>query len=109
MWWSGWARGRASWQAWMVLGVVLSVPVVSVARASAGGGMDNAIVLRAVQVWWNGGSPYDDPHFLYLPSGIPAAAQQLFLPSAVLRLLVLSVFLVSRPSFNHYLVVGAPP
>ena len=50
--------------------------------------MDNAIVVRAARTWWAGGSPYDDPHFLYLPSAVLAAAPQALLPSVALRVLV---------------------
>jgi arabinofuranan 3-O-arabinosyltransferase len=50
--------------------------------------MDNAIVVRAARTWLAGGSPYEDPHFLYLPSAVLAAAPQALLPSAVLRPLV---------------------
>lgn len=42
--------------------------------------MDNAIVVRAARAWLAGGSPYDDPHFLYLPSAVLAAAPQAMLP-----------------------------
>ncbi|MEV2216329.1 glycosyltransferase 87 family protein [Streptomyces sp. NPDC050997] len=50
--------------------------------------MDNAIVVRAARTWWAGGSPYDDPHFLYLPSAVLAAAPQVLLPPVALRVLV---------------------
>jgi arabinofuranan 3-O-arabinosyltransferase len=50
--------------------------------------MDNAIVVRAARAWLTGGSPYDDPHFLYLPGAVLAAAPQVLLPSPVLRVLV---------------------
>ncbi|GGN83464.1 membrane protein [Streptomyces albiflavescens] len=79
---------RASWHAWAVLAVVLCVPVVNVARRSSDGGMDNAIVVRAARTWLDGGSPYADPHFLYLPGAVLAAVPQALLPLAALRVLV---------------------
>ncbi|PIB09198.1 hypothetical protein B1C81_12455 [Streptomyces sp. HG99] len=79
---------RASRHAWAVLAVVLCVPVVNVARASSDGGMDNAIVVRAARTWLDGGSPYADPHFLYLPGAVLAAVPQAMLPLAALRVLV---------------------
>jgi arabinofuranan 3-O-arabinosyltransferase len=85
---SGWLLRRASWHLWAVPGVVLGAQAVRVARLSPDGGMDNAIVVRAARAWLAGGSPYDDPHFLYLPSAVLAAAPQALLPSAWLRLLV---------------------
>jgi arabinofuranan 3-O-arabinosyltransferase len=85
---SGWLVRRASWHAWAVLALVLCVPVVNVARRSSDGGMDNAIVVRAARTWLDGGSPYADPHFLYLPGAVLAAVPQALLPLAVLRVLV---------------------
>ncbi|MEU1040292.1 glycosyltransferase family 87 protein [Streptomyces sp. NPDC005551] len=85
---SGWLVRRASWHAWSVLAVVLCAGVVGVARRRADGGMDNAIVVRAARTWLDGGSPYGDPHFLYLPSAVLAAVPQALLPSYVLRVLV---------------------
>ncbi|BBC35945.1 hypothetical protein SGFS_072390 [Streptomyces graminofaciens] len=75
----------------MVLGVVLCAPVVNMARGSADGGMDNAIVVRAARTWLAGGSPYDDPHFLYLPSAVLAAVPEAVLPVEALRLVVPAV------------------
>ncbi|WP_258573283.1 glycosyltransferase 87 family protein [Streptomyces sp. KM273126] len=83
--------GRASWQAWAALGAVLCALVVSVAQVSAAGGMDNAIVVRAARAFWNGGSPYADQRFFYFPSAMVAAAPQVLVPPAVLRVLVPAV------------------
>lgn len=84
----GWWAGPAPWPVWAVLAAVLCAPVVNMARADAGGGMDNAIVVRAARVWSEGGSPYADPHFLYLPGAVLAAVPQVFLPRDVLGVLV---------------------
>ncbi|GGL74799.1 membrane protein [Streptomyces fumigatiscleroticus] len=85
---SGWLVRPAGRSLWAVLVVVLGVTAARTARAGAGGGMDNAIVVRAARIWLAGGSPYDDPRFLYLPSAVLAAAPQVLLPPAVLRVLV---------------------
>lgn len=85
---SGWLVRRASRHAWAVLALVLCLRVVNVARASSDGGMDNAIVVRAARTWLDGGSPYADPHFLYLPGAVLAAVPQALLPLSVLRVLV---------------------
>ncbi|MFF7164731.1 glycosyltransferase 87 family protein [Streptomyces sp. NPDC008086] len=85
---SGWLVRRATWHLWGALGVVLAALVARTARVTSGGGMDNAIVVRAARVWWAGGSPYDDSHFLYLPGAVLAAAPQVLLPRDVLCVLV---------------------
>ncbi|MGI5377532.1 glycosyltransferase 87 family protein [Streptomyces sp. CA-251387] len=85
---SGWLVRRATWHLWVVLGAVLGALVTRTARVTSDGGMDNAIVVRAARVWLAGGSPYDDPHFLYLPSAVLAAAPQVLVPRGVLGVLV---------------------
>ncbi|MGW6911349.1 glycosyltransferase family 87 protein, partial [Streptomyces sp. NPDC054940] len=85
---SGWLVRRATWHLWVVLGAVLAALVVRTARVTSDGGMDNAIVVRAARVWLAGGSPYDDSHFLYLPSAVLAAAPQAVIPRGVLGVLV---------------------
>ncbi|MGW0337507.1 glycosyltransferase 87 family protein [Streptomyces sp. NPDC003011] len=85
---SGWLVRRASRHLWAALVAVLGATAVRTARLTSDGGMDNAIVVRAARTWLAGGSPYDDPHFLYLPSAVLAAVPQALLPSGVLRVLV---------------------
>ncbi|MET8567319.1 glycosyltransferase 87 family protein [Streptomyces sp. NPDC004783] len=85
---SGWLARPAGRHAWAALVAVLGASALSAARAAPDGGMDNAIVVRAARTWLAGGSPYDDPHFLYLPSAVLAAVPQAVLPGAVLRVLV---------------------
>ncbi|MFI6280848.1 glycosyltransferase family 87 protein [Streptomyces sp. NPDC050988] len=85
---SGWLVRAASWHAWVVLGVVLWAGAAETCLRTRDGGMDNAIVVRAARTWLDGGSPYDDPHFLYLPGAVLAAVPQALLPWGVLRLLV---------------------
>ncbi|CAL9449943.1 hypothetical protein SUDANB6_02414 [Streptomyces sp. enrichment culture] len=85
---SGWLVRPAGRYLWAALAVVLGAPAVHAARVAPDGGMDNAIVVRAARTWLAGGDPYDDPHFLYLPSAVLAAVPQALLPAAVLRVLV---------------------
>ncbi|MET9145519.1 glycosyltransferase family 87 protein [Streptomyces sp. NPDC004042] len=71
---------------WFVLlAAVLAARAAHVAVADAQGGMDNAFVVHAGQVWLHGGAPYGDRRFLYLPSAVLFAAGQALLPAAVLR------------------------
>ncbi|WP_338697259.1 glycosyltransferase 87 family protein [Streptomyces sp. Q6] len=81
----GWLSKPAPAAAWGALGLVLAVLPVHAALKAPGGGMDNGIVVRAADVWLRGGSPYDDPHFLYFPSAVLAAVPQALLPAWVLR------------------------
>ncbi|MEV2256660.1 glycosyltransferase family 87 protein [Streptomyces sp. NPDC050147] len=77
-----------TWHAWAALGAVLIAAVVRVGLKSSGGGMDNAIVVRAAEAWLEGRSPYADRHFLYLPGAVLAAVPQALLPQSVVRFLV---------------------
>ncbi|MFE7648355.1 glycosyltransferase 87 family protein [Streptomyces phaeoluteigriseus] len=85
---SGWLVRRSPWPPWLGLVAVLGVLTGHVARATPDGGMDNAIVVRAAHAWLEGRSPYDDPHFLYLPGAVLAAVPQALLPPDLLRVLV---------------------
>ncbi|MEV5438634.1 glycosyltransferase family 87 protein [Streptomyces sp. NPDC052682] len=85
---SGWLVRPAGRHLWAALVAVLCASAAGSARAVPGGGMDNAIVVRAARTWLAGGSPYDDPHFLYLPGAVLAAVPQALLPQGVLRVLV---------------------
>ncbi|MGW0813454.1 glycosyltransferase family 87 protein [Streptomyces viridiviolaceus] len=85
---SGWLVRPASRHLWAVLVVVLGASALRAVRETPDGGMDNAIVVRAARTWLSGGSPYDDPHFLYFPSAVLAAAPQALLPPDVLRVAV---------------------
>ncbi|MFF8450893.1 glycosyltransferase 87 family protein [Streptomyces leeuwenhoekii] len=85
---SGWMVRPAGRYPWVALAAVLGALATHTARAAPDGGMDNAIVVRAARTWLAGGDPYDDPHFLYLPSAVLAAVPQAVLPAAVLRVLV---------------------
>ncbi|MER7173745.1 glycosyltransferase 87 family protein [Streptomyces mesophilus] len=80
-----WLERPASRAMWCALAVVLAAGVVRVGLQSSDGGMDNAIVIKAARTWLDGGSPYDDPHFLYLPSAVLAAVPEVLLPAWLLR------------------------
>ncbi|KAB7850962.1 glycosyltransferase family 87 protein [Streptomyces mobaraensis] len=70
-----WIAGRASWpvRAAALLVYVLSTGrMLGVRRA----GMDNAVVVRAARALLDGGSPYADKRFLYLPGAVFAALPQ---------------------------------
>nr|WP_051844699.1 glycosyltransferase family 87 protein [Streptomyces sp. NRRL S-813] len=69
----------------VLLAVVLLARAARVAVVSAQGGMDNAFVVHAGQVWLHGGAPYADRRFLYLPSAVLFAGGQALLPAPVLR------------------------
>ncbi|WP_435211691.1 hypothetical protein [Streptomyces sp. bgisy034] len=86
---SGWLVRPASWRLRVVLGAVLEAVVARAARLTSGGGMGNAVVVRAARVWSAGGSPYDDPHFLCLPSAVAVAAARTAVARGVLSVPVL--------------------
>ncbi|WP_053161408.1 glycosyltransferase 87 family protein [Streptomyces caatingaensis] len=69
------ARGRAPWP---VLGAALLVYLLSAGRMLGvrRTGMDNAVVVRAARALLDGGSPYADKRFLYLPGAVFAALPQ---------------------------------
>ncbi|MCT7352206.1 DUF2029 domain-containing protein [Streptomyces sp. 15-116A] len=85
---SGWLVRPASGPLWAGLVAVLGALTVHTVRVTSDGGMDNAIVVDAARTWLAGGSPYDDPHFLYLPGAVVAAAPQALLPRPVPAVLV---------------------
>ncbi|MGW5846905.1 glycosyltransferase family 87 protein [Streptomyces sp. NPDC055254] len=65
------------------LAVVLGIAVSTSLHASWGS--DNAFVVKAAQTLLDGGSPYEDKRFLYLPSAVIMAVPEALLPQAVLR------------------------
>lgn len=71
-----WLQQRASWAAQAAAAGVLAVVVWQTARTGHGG-VDNQVVVRAARTLLDGGSPYADRRFLYLPSsavlGVPEA------------------------------------
>ncbi|MEU9352103.1 glycosyltransferase family 87 protein [Streptomyces griseoloalbus] len=85
---SGWLVRPASGHLWAGLAALLGALTLHTVLVTSGGGMDNAIVVDAARTWLAGGSPYDDPHFLYFPSAVAAAVPQALLPRPVLDVLV---------------------
>ncbi|MFF6811806.1 glycosyltransferase family 87 protein [Streptomyces sp. NPDC012403] len=81
---SGWLVRPAGGPLWAGLAAVLGALTVRTVLVTSDGGMDNAIVVDAARAWLDGGSPYDDRHFLYFPSAVVAAAPQALLPRSVL-------------------------
>lgn len=86
---SSWLRARASRPAQAAAAVLFVVSVVEIARQA--NGVDNRVVVRAARVLLDGGSPYADKRFLYLPSSVPLAVPEALLSDSVLRVLVPSV------------------
>ncbi|MEU5507156.1 glycosyltransferase family 87 protein [Streptomyces fungicidicus] len=84
---SGWLVRPARWHLWAGLAAVLGALTVRTVLVTSGGGMDNAIVVDAARTWLDGGSPYDDRHFLYFPSAVMAAVPPALLPRSVLDVL----------------------
>jgi arabinofuranan 3-O-arabinosyltransferase len=81
----GWLLRPASWPARAAAAGVLVAVVLQVYRNGHYGGMDNAFVVRAARSFLDGGSPYADKRFLYLPSAVLAAVPEALLPERVLR------------------------
>ncbi|MFB6812759.1 glycosyltransferase family 87 protein [Streptomyces sp. NPDC056387] len=70
------------WHA-VALAVVLGIAVSTSLRENWGS--DNAFVVKAAQTLLEGGSPYEDKRFLYLPSAVIMAVPEALLPEPVLR------------------------
>ncbi|MGA5604925.1 glycosyltransferase family 87 protein [Streptomyces griseoincarnatus] len=85
---SGWLVRPAGLGWWAGLVAVLAALTTHTVLVTSDGGMDNGIVVDAARTWLDGGSPYDDAHFLYFPSAVVAAAPQALLPRSVLDVLV---------------------
>ncbi|MFG2337051.1 glycosyltransferase family 87 protein [Streptomyces yangpuensis] len=80
----GWLLRPAprSWQV-VSLAVLLGICVSTSLRANWGS--DNAFVVKAAQTLLEGGSPYEDKRFLYLPSAVLMAVPEALVPRGVLR------------------------
>ncbi|MBM9504574.1 glycosyltransferase family 87 protein [Actinacidiphila acididurans] len=83
---TSWLRGRASRPALVAALVVIAVSVQG-AVCQADGGMDNQVVARAARIFLDGGSPYADKRFLYLPSSVLLAVPEAELGPAAVRVL----------------------
>ncbi|WKV72353.1 DUF2029 domain-containing protein [Streptomyces sp. PCS3-D2] len=71
-----------SWQV-LCLAVLLGSCVSTSLRENWGS--DNAFVVKAAQTLLEGGSPYEDKRFLYLPSAVLMAVPEALVPRGVLR------------------------
>lgn len=67
----------------LCLAVVLGICVATSLRENWGS--DNAFVVKAARTLLDGGSPYEDRRFLYLPSAVLMAVPEALLPQVVLR------------------------
>jgi arabinofuranan 3-O-arabinosyltransferase len=79
-----WLRARASWPALGAAAVLLAVSVQSAVR-TAGSGVDNRVVVTAARTFLDGGAPYGNKRFLYLPSSVLLAVPEARLSDGVLR------------------------
>ncbi|WP_053687975.1 glycosyltransferase family 87 protein [Streptomyces sp. WM6372] len=70
----------------VALAVVLGIAVSTSLRENWGS--DNAFVVKAARTLLDGGSPYEDKRFLYLPSAVLMAVPEALLPQTVLRWLL---------------------
>ncbi|MFH8567047.1 glycosyltransferase family 87 protein [Streptomyces sp. NPDC017993] len=87
----GWLLAPASWVLRAVALGLLAVLGVQMYRTSPNVGMDNDFVVRAARTFLDGGAPYADKRFLYLPSAVLAAVPEALLSRGQLRMLVLGV------------------
>ncbi|MGK5732857.1 glycosyltransferase 87 family protein [Streptomyces sp. URMC 124] len=71
-----WLRGRAPWPVLLAALLVLALDVVRVVQGARMPGIDNAVVVRAARALLDGGSPYADKRFLYLPGGVFTAVPE---------------------------------
>ncbi|MCQ8774579.1 glycosyltransferase family 87 protein [Streptomyces telluris] len=71
-----WLRGRAPWPVLLAALLVLALDVVRVVQGPRMPGIDNAVVVRAARALLDGGSPYADKRFLYLPGAVFAAVPE---------------------------------
>ncbi|AZM90628.1 DUF2029 domain-containing protein [Streptomyces sp. W1SF4] len=84
---TAWLLGPAP-RPWRVVsaGVLVFLAVSTSLRANWGS--DNAFVVKAARTLLDGGSPYEDKRFLYLPSAVLVAVPEALLPREVLRWLL---------------------
>jgi arabinofuranan 3-O-arabinosyltransferase len=81
---TSWLHHRASLPA-RLTAVALSAVMVHRATTVPRPGLDNTFVVAAARTFLDGGSPYADPRFLYLPSSVLAAVPEALLDDRLLR------------------------
>ncbi|MGW6874161.1 glycosyltransferase family 87 protein [Streptomyces xanthophaeus] len=76
---------RPAPRSWRILSLATLLGICVSTSLRANWGSDNAFVVKAAETLLEGGSPYEDKRFLYLPSAVLMAVPEALLPRAVLR------------------------
>ncbi|MEU6898333.1 MULTISPECIES: glycosyltransferase family 87 protein [Streptomyces] len=76
---------RPAPRSWRVLSLAVLLGICVSTSLRANWGSDNAFVVKAAQTLLEGGSPYEDKRFLYLPSAVVMAVPEALVPRGVLR------------------------
>lgn len=76
---------RPAPRSWRILSLAALLGICVSTSLRANWGSDNAFVVKAAETLLEGGSPYEDKRFLYLPSAVLMAVPEALLPRAVLR------------------------
>lgn len=107
----GWLLGRASWPLVAAAVALLVAGVFECYRRGDANGLDNAFVAQAARRWLDGGSPYADKRFLYLPGAVVAAAPMALMSDGALRVAVpaAAVGLVLGGWYCSLRLFGIPP
>lgn len=107
----GWLLRRASWPLVAAAVALLVAGVFECYRRGDANGLDNAFVAQAARRWLDGGSPYADKRFLYLPGAVIAAVPMALMPDGALRLAVPAavVGLVLGGWYCSLRLFGIPP
>ncbi|MFD3545670.1 glycosyltransferase family 87 protein [Streptomyces sp. NPDC058655] len=76
---------RPASRPWRLVSLAVLVGIAVSTSLRQNWGSDNAFVVKAAQTLLEGGSPYEDKRFLYLPSAVLMAVPEALLPQTVLR------------------------
>ncbi|MFE5489772.1 glycosyltransferase family 87 protein [Streptomyces virginiae] len=76
---------RPAPRSWRVLSLAVLLGICVSTSLRANWGSDNAFVVKAARTLLEGGSPYEDKRFLYLPSAVVMAVPEALVPRGVLR------------------------
>ncbi|MFD3327634.1 glycosyltransferase family 87 protein [Streptomyces sp. NPDC058701] len=112
---------RPASRPWQFLSLAVLLGIAFSTSLRANWGSDNAFVVKAAQTLLEGGSPYEDKRFLYLPSAVLMAAPEAMLPQTALRWLLpvgmsgllgagwlAALRLFSVPLRSRFAVIGFP-
>lgn len=83
-----WLLRPAPWPLCAAAAALMAVVVVATVRAGGHLGLDNAFAVKAARALLDGGAPYADKRFLYLPGAVLAAVPEALLPERWLPWLV---------------------